>query len=190
MKDLVSETSNNTNHNSIYKTWNNYRRKRDANFERYKILGWKVRWKITAVQWDKNSFILNAWQNLRYAILKPVQNSFLLPEHHSSTVFTNCTWQIIWRQNIVYYCQCNMNCCSVSHAKNHQHHIKSLSDPHNTMQKKIYIPRVWFTLVKTVSNNTTKYTEIFLTWSHKWRVQNKTPNLQRVYTMRQNYYLL
>lgn len=50
VKDLESETSNTTIHNSIYKMWNNYRRKRDVNFERYKILGWKVRWKITAVQ--------------------------------------------------------------------------------------------------------------------------------------------
>lgn len=44
---------------------------------------------------DKNSFTRTEWQNLRYTIVQPAHNSFLLPQHNSSIVFTNCTWQII-----------------------------------------------------------------------------------------------
>lgn len=69
----------------------NHRVKGVANFERCKIWGSKVRKEIIAVLEDRNSFILTEWQNLRYTILHP----FLLPQHNSSIVFTNCTWQII-----------------------------------------------------------------------------------------------
>lgn len=53
-----------------------------------------------------------------------------------------------------------MNCCSVSHAKDHQHHIKSLSAPHNTRQKKkkfhVFGSR-WSKLSPTIQQSIQKY---------------------------------
>lgn len=93
------------------------------------------------------------------------------------TLFWYCIYKLQMADNtrwkIIYYCQCNMNCCSISHTKDHQHHIKSLPAQHNTMQEKKRIPRVWIKAVKNASKMTTKYTGVFSTWSHKWRVQNK-----------------
>ena len=71
------------------------------------------------------------------------------------------------RQNIIYYCQCNVNCCSVSHTKDHQQHVQSLSAPHNTTQKKKYS-----TCLAQVSQKCLKHNNK-LHRSHKWRVQNE-----------------
>lgn len=139
----------------------------------------------------RREFIYSDWMAKSEVCYSKIsaQNSLLLPQHHSNIVFTNCTWQIIRDRTLSTTASATWIIAVfptlriISTISNHSLlHIRQC-------RKKIY-SMCLVQVTKIVSNITTNYTGIFSTWSQKWRVQNEKSNLQRVYTMRQNYCLL